>query len=92
MKILQCFVDQISIKWLARGFWGDEEIIWGFWNKTWGMIFFSFFLMKILGDDCGGFGRRWRKNCGSEVCRSLSWKKYKNNPLCNVFRKAKYLS
>jgi hypothetical protein len=31
-------------------------------------------------------------NCGSEVFRSLSRRKIQNNPLHNVFKKAKYLS
>jgi hypothetical protein len=45
----------------------------------------SFFLVKIFKrDHCAGFGRHYfsyedfRKSCGSEVCRPLSWGKYKN--------------
>ncbi len=53
--------------------------------------FLWFFFVTILGDHSGVFGRRWKRSCGNEVCRSLSWRKYKNNPLCNVLRKAEYL-
>jgi len=53
--------------------------------------FLWFFFVKILGDHFGVFGRRWKRSCGNEVCRSLSWRKYKNNPLCNVLRKVEYL-
>jgi hypothetical protein len=48
--------------------------------------------VKILGDHCGGFIGWWKKSCESEVCRSMSWKKYKRNLLRNVPRKAEYLS
>jgi hypothetical protein len=48
--------------------WGDEEITWSFWGRTWGIIF----LVKILGDHFGGFGGWWERSCGNEVCKSLS--------------------
>jgi hypothetical protein len=49
------------------------------------------FLVKILGDHSEDFGNQWRKSCESEFCRSLFWKKYKNNLLRNVLKKEKYL-
>ncbi len=83
--------------WLG-GFWGEEEMRWKgdylrLLKRDLGVVGdFNFWCVKILGDHYGGFGRRWRRSYGNEVCRSLSWRKNKDDPLHNVLKEAKYLS